>query len=261
MSHVHPARRPDVIVRAYHRCKRWLKSKASAASLTDWLMAILTCAIVYLAWSGGRQTDKMIVAANKSAQAAQSFSESADRIRAETTKAVAEFGDMADANRTSAAAATSSSNTARNALEISERAYLGITAAQMDKDLAAGTNVKLSVFVANGGRTPAFNVHVRHYYRWGPPGVQKNLPLTKVALVSTSILLPGVQLLQASDQIAALPTTVIEELKKGELVLVAYGQITYTDAVRKRRFTRYCYLYDPANPTQLQVCAEGNVSN
>jgi hypothetical protein len=256
----HPYHR-SALVRGYQRCKGWLKEKASEASLTDWLMAILTCAIVYLAWSGGRQTDKMILAANRSADAAQSFSTTADRIREQTAEAVKEFDAMADANRKSAEAATESSNTAKAALEISERAYVGVTAAELDKDFTEGQESKLNVMIANGGRTPAFNVHVRHYFRWGPKDIQTHLPLAKLDIISTSILLPNIQFLSAQDKIPGFPSTAISLLKSGGWVFVSYGEIEYTDIVKKNRTTRYCYLYDPVNPIHMQVCAQGNIAN
>jgi hypothetical protein len=263
MTHSDHPHRQSGFVRGFRKFKHWLKQKALEASLTDWLMAIFTCAIVYLAWSSGKQTDKMIVAADKSAAAAQSFSQTADKIQAETQSAVTEFGAMANANRKSADAASESSNTAKAALEISERAYVGVTSAELDRDIAEGQDSKLNVTIANGGRTPAFSVHVRHYYRWGPKDIQTKLTFGKLDVISTSILLPNVQLISASDKIPgpALLAPMIALLKAGAWVLVSYGDITYTDVVRKTRLTRYCYLYDPANPIHLQVCAQGNVAN
>jgi hypothetical protein len=224
-------------------------------------MAFLTLAIVYLAWSGGRQTDDLITAAKKNAEAAEKFSQSAERIDTAVAGAVQDFKRMTAANETSADAARASSDTARSALEISERAYVGVTTVVMDKDLAEGQESKITVTIANGGRTPAFSTRTRHYYVWGPKAVTNPRTYAPIEIVSTDILIPNVELIQASDKVANLHEPAITLIRDGRLVLDAYGIAEYTDVFKKKRTTKYCYRYDPANPRAFIVCPEGNEAN
>jgi hypothetical protein len=262
MDHFAPSHHhPSVFLRATRRCKHWIKTRAAEASLTDWLMAFLTLAIVYLAWSGGRQTDDLITAATKNAEAAGKFSQSAESINAAVGGAVQDFKRMTSANETSADAARASSDTARAALEISERAYVGITSVVMDKDLADGQESKITVTIANGGRTPAFSMRTRHYYAWGPKAIPNPRTYTPIDVVSTDILIPNVELIQASDKVANLHEPAITLIRDGRFVLDAYGITEYTDVFKKKRTTKYCFRYDPANPTAFIVCPEGNEAN
>jgi hypothetical protein len=224
-------------------------------------MVFFTFAIVYLAWSGGRQTDDLIIAAKKNAEAATKFSNSADSINLAISSAVQDFKRMTAANETSAGAATSSSNTAKAALEVSERAYVGVVSAVMDKDLADGQESKIIVTIANGGRTPAFSMRTRHYYTWGPAAVPNPHTYAPLNVVSTDILIPTVEAVQASDKIANLHEPAITLIRNGTFLLEAYGIIEFTDVFKKKRFTKYCYRYDPSNPTAFIVCPEGNESN
>jgi hypothetical protein len=224
-------------------------------------MVFFTFAIVYLAWSGGRQTDDLITAAKKNAEAAEKFSRSADSINSAITGAVQDFKRMTSANETSAGAATASSNTAKAALEVSERAYLGVVAVTMDKDLAEGQESKITVTLANGGRTPAFSVRTKHYWTWGPKALPNPRNYTPLAVVSTDIIIPNVQGVQATDKITNLHEPTIGFIHDGSVLLEAYGIAEYTDVFKKKRTTTYCYRYDPANPTYLIVCPEGNEAN
>ena len=158
----------------------------------------------------------------------------------------------------SATAAETSSNTSRAALEVSERAYLGVTAVGMDKDFTDGQSTKVTAVIANSGKTPAFNVQTRHYFNYVPKPIPLKLPFAKLELVSTAELLPLVQLTQASDNVPAPSKDMVELMRQGKLAFVAYGIIEYTDIFRKKRTTKYCYIYDPANPTLFQVCPSGN---
>jgi hypothetical protein len=120
----HPAhpehRHKSAFLRAFRHAWYSLKKVVARPTLTDYLMAIFTLAIVYLAWSGGRQTDDLITAAKRNAEAADKFAQSAASINGAVTGAVQDFKNMTAANETSAKAATDSSNTAKAALEVSE---------------------------------------------------------------------------------------------------------------------------------------------
>lgn len=249
------------IVRIGSRVKHWLQRATNAASLTDWIMAALTLAIVYLAWSGGHQTDALIKAANKNADAAEKFSQSAKSINDEIQSAVGDFRRMTDANQTSAKAASDSANTAKAALEVSERAFVGVTNVSMDKDLVEGQDSKITATFANGGKTPAFDMRTRHYFRWGPRSIMDTASYSKVAVVSTAILIPMVQLTQASLKVPAMPKTTIDLIHNGTWVLEAYGIVEYRDVFRKERVTKYSFVFDPANPTAFQVSEKGNEAN
>jgi hypothetical protein len=168
---------------------------------------------------------------------------------------------MTAANETSAGAATSSSNTAKAALEVSERAYVGIISVVMDRDLTDGQESKITVTIANGGRTPAFSMRTKHYYSWGPAAVPNPRTYAPLNVVSTDILIPSVEAVQASDKVANLHEPSITLIRDGTILLEAYGIIEFTDVFKKKRFTKYCYRYDPANPTAFIVCPEGNESN
>jgi hypothetical protein len=224
-------------------------------------MIALTAAIVYLAWTGGKQTDDLVTAAKKNAEAADKFSRSADSINTAITGAVQDFKRMTSANETSAGAATASSNTARAALGVSERAYLGVVAVTMDKDLAEGQESKITVTLANGGRTPAFSVRTRHYWAWRPKALLNPHNYPPVDILSTDIVLPNVQGIQATDKITNLHEPIIGFIHDGRVLLDAYGIAEYTDVFKKKRTTTYCYRYDPANPTSFIVCPEGNEAN
>jgi hypothetical protein len=257
----HPRRHRSVIVRSYRWVKQWLRKKADVASLTDWIMAFLTLAIVYLAWSGGHQTDALIAAANKNAEAADKFSQSAKSINDAIQSAVDDFKRMTDANQTSADAATDSANTAKAALEVSERAFVGVINIALDKDLVEGQDSKITATFANGGKTPAFDMHTRHYMRWGPKAVLDQTSYSKVQSVSTDILLPTVQFVQATLKVTGIPKQVIDLIHSGDWVLEAYGIVEYRDVFKKKRITKYSFLFDPANPTLFIVREKGNEAN
>src|ERR1700733_6741397 len=242
----------------YKSVKKWLSEATSKASLTDWLIVFLTLAIVYLAWSGGKQTDDLITAAKKKAEAADRFSRRADNIKAEIADAVESFKSMTKANQESADAATTSSSTAKAALEVSERAFVGVTTVTMDKDFADGVDTTVSVTILNSGKTPAYNVHTRHYFNYGRKPNPDGLPFSPVEMISTAVVLPLVQYIRASDKVSAPPKEVRDMIRQGSLAFIAYGIIEYTDVFKKKRITKYCNTYDPASPLTFQVCPVGN---
>jgi hypothetical protein len=227
------------------------------------VISILAAIFTGLQWNEARNTR---IEVHRDAEKALERSESQFKTQRDDAQAASvdqqvQVNRSATAANRSATAAEVSATTSKAALEVSERAYIGITALGMDKDFADGQETRITAVIANSGRTPAFNVRTRHYFNCAPKPIPDVLPFTKVETISTAVVHPLVQLTQASDKVPPLSREIVEMIRKGSWAFVAYGIVEYTDAFHKKRSTRYCYMYDPMNPTLFQVCTSGNEAN
>ncbi len=117
------------------------------------------------------------------------------------------------------------------------------------------------IIIKNSGQTPAFEVrHVARIGIWEYP-LKSKLPILGIPpLTSVSTLPPGGE----GGKIHALPKPLTPEqitaLQKGIAAIYVYGEITYIDAFKIKRFTKYRYSHTgPIGETMvMRACEEGN---
>jgi hypothetical protein len=135
------------------------------------------------------------------------------------------------------------------------------TAAQINNP-GAGPGVKLQI--KNTGQTPAFQV--RHWgaicFREFP--LAAGLPARLPGLAATaSVLGPGIPSTKLLELNPPLTPQQINDLRAGTGAVYVYGEITYTDAFGRKRFTNYRLMYHRFGgaigvSTDLNFCDEGN---
>ncbi len=165
----------EQIKQVLRRLGGWLKRKAEHAGLHDWLMVAFTCILTVVAVEQGLlarqnskssagQINKIIDAANRIEDAADSFSASASHINDGVSQAVAKLGIQAGAAQTLASAAQ-----AANSQTLSQnRPWIAIREIKWKDELVWGSEVPTrtltfhySVVIQNFGQSPA-----RRVYAW-----------------------------------------------------------------------------------------------
>lgn len=215
----------------------------------DWWIAILTFALVVVTYfslrvirgqldemkSAGKQTDQMLEIASKQAEIA--------------TK-------QAEAAAINARAATSAADSARRALLLSERAWVGVLFAHIDT-MMTETKAHAIIWIQNASRGTAHHVHVLSdsgYYEGDLPA---NPPYrARRILFSDRMLLPGDKF---QDEIFSRDIPTVEELSKiaqpdMKARYYVWSTITYVDVFGKKHQTKFCGYYDPRGQGDLITC-------
>lgn len=138
------------------------------------------------------------------------------------------------------------------------RAYLGVANLEFLKKESGGYDfrqVKLSI--KNGGATPAFGVRtignwtrrdfgeeLRDDFGYEDVGAK---PLKEEPLSASRIML-----MPTEDKAYTFypPQDHLQEARKGRCFLYFYGHIDYTDILKKKRSTTFCYVYLLDRPSQ-----------
>jgi len=153
----------------YQKLKRLVKSILDQIPHGERMMILLTAAVAvatigqfFLAWwnshEGSKQIDSLIVAADRIDDSADSFSRSASQINSGVADAVSKLDKQAMANHMAAKAAESAAHTAKDALHISERAYVAMLPPQINL-VAKSAEVRF----INNGQIPTGPVSIRVY--------------------------------------------------------------------------------------------------
>jgi len=222
----------------------------------DGRMVFLTAVIaltglvgIILVILGGRDTSRLVTAAEKqaaaarkSADAAKSFADTAEQISKGISEAVDKLKVQASANQNLASAAKIAN---ANTLE-ADRPWIGVFL--QVSDFALGKTPTYSVVFTNSGKRPARitltqTMSVPHDYGANP--VYKPFETTP----STTLIVPG-QAGEASWKDGGAMSPISDELMKsltsGELPFRVYVRIEYTDVRTNAHYwTHACWRFDP----------------
>src|ERR1700688_1890855 len=225
--------------------------------------------------SSGRQTDQLIEAANiqalasrrivsasrreahtadKNAEAAESFSASADKIREETAHASAELHRAA--------------NDSETASKLDQRAWFGISdfdVVQYDPD-DSRKPFRIKVLFRNSGKTPARQVHVLGQFQVykptsdGPNEADWNLFMgffnqSKERYVTAP---DATRKYIVNDSSNNIITQNYQAIKDHLLYAYYFGLATYVDNDNRLRTTRFCLMLAEPETKQLAHCGKGN---
>jgi hypothetical protein len=222
----------------WKRLTQWYRGrpKRESARFTDHLigwstlvMTIATVGIWRVAVSSNEDTKDLIQAAQKQAQAADSFSASAGRIDAKIGQAEEDFRTMADSSKVSIEAT-------REAMQLEQRPWVTVAVALVQQ---AGRDVIL-VQTSNTGRTPALRTRLIAQPEYLPA-----CPTAKEPLQFTHEL-PGeeetVITLQPGHIGVGRPIPVIPGTHPG-WPLHVYGYLTFNDVFGRQHRTEFSVYY------------------
>jgi hypothetical protein len=166
----------------------------------------------------------------------------------------------------SAKAGEASASTASQAMHVSERAYIYMTAS-LTKPPTAGESFQISVVIGNSGRTPALEVGVQHRAALVPISIHVN---EARAMASANILpnqhnsranLPPGQTMQAqSDSPHPLTQFDIDQIAEGKELIYLFAEASYKDIFEQPHSTETCGIYDPKLKVTIN-CEERNKSD
>jgi uncharacterized repeat protein (TIGR01451 family) len=224
---------------------RWLTDlKAS-----DAMMIILTLVIagtgvvgIILVIQGGKDTTRLVDAAEKQALAAQNFSESAGKINTGISEAVDKLKIQAGANQTLALAANIAN---ANTLQ-ADRPWMG---AYFNVDgFAVGKTPTYTVTFVNTGKRPA-KVTLTQTLSTSVDFGAKPTYRTYDVTPSTSFVVPG-QTLTASwkePQMNPISEEYMKAFESGSPSFRVYAKIEYTDVrTNSKYWTHVCWRYTPS---------------
>jgi len=238
----------------WSRLSPWLRDlKAS-----DAMMAFLTFVIagtgvvgIVLVIQGGRDTKRLVDATEKEARAAQrnadaakSFSESAAKINAGISDAVEKLKSQAAANQTQALAANTANT---NTLE-ADRPWMG---ASFSVDgFAAGKTPTYTVTFVNSGKRPArvtLTQTLAALFDFGVSPIYRPYDTTP----STSFVVPG-QPIAASwrddEKLNPISDELMKTLNSNAVPFRIYAKIEYTDMrTHAKYWTHACWRYTPSH--------------
>jgi hypothetical protein len=142
----------------------------------------------------------------------------------------------ADAARDTAKATDDAVTLARKSSEIQLRAYLTVKRATV-KNVVMGQYPEIFVEIINVGQTPAYNVcNTMRYFLTSFPLAPT---ITQPDKQTRTTVGPGLSIYTMIKATMPLSDDHIRGLHNGELAIYAVGEVTYEDAFREKRFTRY----------------------
>ena len=235
-----------------HEHSRWNRFVSWLCDLkaSDAMMVFLTFVIagtgvvgIILVIQGGRDTKRLVDAAEKQAVAAKDFSDSAAKISAGMSQAVDKLTIQAGANQTLALAA----NTANTNTLQADRPWMG---AYFTVDgFAAGKTPTYTVTFINSGKRPAevtLTQTVSAIVDFGAKPVYRPYDTTP----STTFVVPG-QPIAASwkdDSMNPISAEVMKAFDSGKLPFRVYAKVEYTDVRTNRKYwTHVCWRYTPSH--------------
>lgn len=229
----------------WNRVVRWVCDlKAS-----DAMMVVLTLVIagtgvvgIILVIQGGKDTKRMVDAAEKQALAAQNFSDSAAKINDGISQAVDKLKIQAGANQTLALAA----NTANTNTLQADRPWM---AASISVDgFATGKTPTYTVTFINTGKRPAkvtLTQTLSIAFDYGAKPTYRPYDTTP----STSFVVPGQSLtvLWKDELLNPVSAELMKAFDSGSQPFRVYAKIEYTDVRTKGNYwTHVCWRYTPS---------------
>jgi hypothetical protein len=223
-----------------------------------------------------KASENAAIAAQKDADAAQSFAQSADRIREETNQAVTELQRAANDSET---ALKENSRNAQNALnesidasKLDERAWFGISdfeVVQYDPDNPTKP-FRIQILFRNSGKTPARQIHALGIFNVlkstpdgpvdGPTEADWNVFMgffnkSRERYVTAPNAIRKYIVTDSNNNII---TTSYPSIKDHSVFAYYYGQATYIDINERLHTTRFCLLLAEPETKQLAHCGKGN---
>jgi hypothetical protein len=255
------------------------------------LGTIVSAGAIVLQWremvGGGKQTDKIIAAANinadaatKSAKAAQDFATNAGHINTAMGKAVEKLNLQAAATKSVADQALSQAAIATGQLQVmqtDERAWLEFRIPQSQAagdaglPMASGQPLDLPIQVMNSGKTVARNVVIDVFVEILDASQEASLENVyelanhKHERGVTGTIFPNadykLQVTRRWDKGGIGPVTVPEltSLHEGRSYISTYGIITYDDVFNKHHWTKFCmWGHTPKGAFNAKTCTAFN---
>jgi len=151
----------------------------------------------------------------------------------------------------------------RQALHITERAYIQVHGVALEPAVASAGPVTITILVKNTGRTPATitDMAITPMFVTGP---DFDLPKTpsyssKGNVIASLGLLPAGETNQDTSSAMGLKgerygfsPTQVKEIEAGKSRFFVYGYVRYQDAFSQNHTTGFCAFYDPARkPPEL----------
>jgi hypothetical protein len=214
----------------------WIAEKEKEANLADYLIVLLTAAIVF--WAGmtwlevhdaGHQTDKIVAADERMAKAME------DTV-------------------------TNGIETSRN----DQRAWVGINGILI-QPLKKREQITIQIPYTNSGRSLALDVRTRSFATTSDTPIR---PLDFIAIHKTdpflqpTVLFPGIP--SANMSIVVPPADaapIAEAIKTGRTHLYVLGEISYRDIFNRLHSTTFCGEYSTKTQANLVSCSEYNTAD
>jgi len=206
----------------------WLQAKEREANLADYLIVLLTAAIVF--WGGmtwwemhdaGQQTERIICADERLAKAME---DSVTQAKSGMDASNAQSKTVLDA--------------AIAQFQLDQRPWVGAITLVLDPQtiqFPAGSNI--SLLIANTGKTPALRVTYKLAWETQPIGTEPTLEYFKRKEIgSLAVVLPG-------QTISTNPFPVLAYNANRQNLFV-FGVVEYWDVFKKTvHKTKFCYLH------------------
>jgi hypothetical protein len=272
------------------RAKRAQETPADSAArrtttATVWMaaftvvLAILSSLTLVLLYEGGIDTHALAkasedtaIAAQKNADAAHSFAQSADKIREETAHAVTELrraaNDSEDSLKENSRNAQNALNVSIEASKLDERAWFGISdfdVVQYDPS-DPKKPFRIQIFFRNSGKTPARQIHMLGIFNIynsivdGPTDADWNIFMSffnqnkERYVAAPNASRKSIQ----SDSSNHIVTQSYPSIKDHASFVYYYGQATYIDVDNRPHTTKFCLLLAEPEMKQLAHCGKGN---
>lgn len=164
----------------------------------------------------------------------------------------------------SAKAGETSASTASQALHISERAYVHMTAS-LAKPPSAGEKLQYSVLLGNSGRTPALELTASMAGVSTTSSTSVNeahaVALNSVGALPTpgsvGTLAAGQTAAVPADALVALTESEVDQITEGKILVYIFATVSYKDVFQQPHHTEICGFYDPPSKT-FSACHEHN---
>jgi hypothetical protein len=149
----------------------------------------------------------------------------------------------------------------KTSLQITERAWVTVKAAQAKPPVATGQIQEVAVELRNSGHSPALRIKIRHMV-----SVKDKLPDGPMPLiVTTGNENHGVVGPEASVVARFSPTNLTNELiamlKSGKVYLFTFGTVKYFDIFDTEHETQFCYFIQDVDKIDMSPCGQWNEAN
>jgi hypothetical protein len=188
------------------------------------------------------QTDRMIQ------QLVEQVRIATEQVKSATMAAWAARNDDEDAKGDSSS--VHNGHIAEEAMRLQQRAWVFVTEIRAS-ELQAGRPLDITLGFKNTGRTPARNVQIATQVDSLPKGRELEPRLEKA--YSRGIIPPEgtvfANIGNGNGHSQGLTQEDLQAIKSGDLVVWAYGTLTYDDVFEVRQATMFCYRLQPDGHT------------
>jgi hypothetical protein len=253
------------ILRCKYHTWRWQRSKREKAKLTDRVMsiatvflALITAGLGIIALLQWRDSGKLTIAAQKAADAADKFKDSASGIMDTLGKLQGNIETMANSSKQSIQAT-------QDAMRLEQRAWVAETGMAMD---APEVGKKISGYVvwSNSGKSFAKKVKPLCHFSFVQNEITNETILTAMASKGTTTGTPSIGVLGPNAQ----SKTILENLQvtsdidkariAGTWYTYIWGEMTYNDIFEQSHTTVFC-SYRQGTTADFTQCPFHNDAN